>query len=133
MPHFIVEYSQNLENEIDFDEFFTLVHDNLGASGVFPLGGIRSRAIGMKHYRIADGKHDYAFVHMLLKVGSGRDLETRKRVCDDLFTVIEGYFAPLQARRLLAITFEMQEIHPTLTYRKNNIHAFLQKQKQDAD
>lgn len=125
MPHFIVEYSGNLKSEINFDEFFEKVHTCLGNSGVFPLGGIRSRAICMEDYRIADAQHDYAFIHILLKIGSGRDESTRKRVCDELFEVIENYFAPLQAKRLLAISFEMQEIHPVLTYKKNNIHAFL--------
>ena len=129
MPHFTVEYSANLENELDFDHFFELVHTNLGNSGVFPLGGIRSRAIRMDHYRVADGQHDYAFVHITLKVGSGRDLDTRKKVCDELFTVIADYFEPIQQQRLLAITFEMQEVHPVLTYKKNNIHAFLQQQQ----
>lgn len=125
MPHFIVEYSGNLKSEINFDEFFEKVHTCLGNSGVFPLGGIRSRAICMEDYRIADAQHDYAFIHILLKVGSGRDESTRKQVCDELFEVIENYFAPLQAKRLLAISFEMQEVHPVLTYKKNNIHAFL--------
>lgn len=125
MPHFIVEYSGNLKSEINFDEFFGKVHTCLGNSGVFPLGGIRSRAICMDDYRIADAQHDYAFIHILLKVGSGRDESTRKQVCDELFEVIENYFAPLQAKRLLAISFEMQEVHPVLTYKKNNIHAFL--------
>ena len=125
MPHFIVEYSGNLKSEINFDEFFGKVHTCLGNSGVFPLGGIRSRAICMDDYRIADAQHDYAFIHILLKVGSGRDESTRKQVCDELFEVIENYFAPLQDKRLLAISFEMQEVHPVLTYKKNNIHAFL--------
>lgn len=125
MPHFIVEYSGNLKSEINFDEFFQKVHTCLGNSGVFPLGGIRSRAICMEDYRIADAQHDYAFIHILLKVGSGRDESTRKQVCDELFEVIENYFATLQAKRLLAISFEMREVHPVLTYKKNNIHAFL--------
>lgn len=125
MPHFIVEYSGNLKSEINFDEFFGKIHTCLGNSGVFPLGGIRSRAICMDDYRIADAQHDYAFIHILLKVGSGRDESIRKQVCDELFEVIENYFAPLQAKRLLAISFEMQEVHPVLTYKKNNIHAFL--------
>lgn len=127
MPHFIVEYSANLEEEINFDQLFTSVHETLGESGVFPLGGIRSRAIRMDHYRIADGQHDYAFVHMLLKVGSGRSLEVRQQEADRLFKVIEGFFEPIQTKRLLAITFEMQEIDPVLTYKKNNIHEFLAK------
>ncbi len=129
MPHFIVEYSGNLAGDIQFDAFFEQVHDNLGASGVFPLGGIRSRAIRMDDYRIADAKHDYAFIHITLKVGSGRDEATRKAVCDDLFAMIEQYFKPLQDKRLLAISFEMQEIHPVLNYKKNNIHAFLKAQQ----
>ena len=127
MPHFIVEYSSNLEDEINFDQLFENVHQTLGESSVFPLGGIRSRAIRMDHYRIADAKHDYAFVHMLLKVGSGRSLEVRQKEADKLFQVIEGFFEPLHEKRLLAITFEMQEIDPVLTYKKNNIHAFLAK------
>lgn len=131
MPHFTVEYSANLENDINFDDFFAQVHDNLGQSGVFPLGGIRSRAIRMDHYRVADNQHDYAFVHCLLKIGSGRDLDTLKQAGDSLFAVIEQYFEPIQAQRLLAISFEMQEIHPTLTYKKNNIHAFLKQQQGD--
>lgn len=129
MPHFIVEYSANLEEEINFDDLFKKVHETLGQSGVFPLGGIRSRAIRMDHYRIADGQHDYAFVHMLLKVGSGRSLEIRKEETDKLFKVIEDFFAPIHEKRLLAITFEMQEIDPVLTYKKNNIHAFLAQNK----
>lgn len=129
MPHFIVEYSANLEEEINFDDLFKKVHETLGQSGVFPLGGIRSRAIRMDHYRIADGQYDYAFVHMLLKVGSGRSLEIRKEETDKLFTMIEGFFEPIHEKRLLAITFEMQEIDPILTYKKNNIHAFLAQNK----
>ena len=129
MPHFIVEYSSNLENEIHFDHLFENIHKTLGESGVFPLGGIRSRAIRMDHYRIADAQHDYAFIHILLKVGSGRPIDVRKKEADKLFTVIEEFFKPLHDKRLLAITFEMQEIDPVLTYKKNNIHAFLAKNK----
>ena len=46
---------------------------------------------------MADGRHDYAFVHMTLKVGAGRDLETRRQVAEALFEVITAHFAELQA------------------------------------
>ncbi|MFC0180046.1 5-carboxymethyl-2-hydroxymuconate Delta-isomerase [Thorsellia kenyensis] len=125
MPHFIVEYSENLKDEIEFNALFTQVHECLGKSGVFPLAGIRSRAYAATDYRIADAKHDYAFVHFLLKIGSGREESVRVKVADELFSLIENFFAPLQEKRLLAISFEMQELHPVLNYKKNNIHAFL--------
>lgn len=128
MPHFIAEYSANLHADIDFQDFFTQINTCLGATGVFPLGGIRSRAIRMDDYVIADAQHDYAFIHMTLKVGAGREIETRQRVAEQLFALIDAYFKPLKDRRLLAISFEMIELDPILNFKSNNIHQFLSAQ-----
>ena len=129
MPHFIAEYSANIKDDIDFQDFFGQVNTFLGNTGVFPLGGIRSRAIRMDDYVIADAQHDYAFIHMTLKVGAGRDLETRKGVAEALFKLIEAHFQPLKDKRLLAISFEMIELDPVLNFKSNNIHQFLNAQK----
>lgn len=128
MPHFIAEYSSNLDESVDFQELFSQVNDFLGNTGVFPLGGIRSRGIRLDQYRVADGQHDYAFVHMTLKVGSGRDLETRQKAATELFSLIEQFFEPLKEQRLLAISFEMTELDPVLNFKSNNIHQFLKNQ-----
>ncbi|WP_374442335.1 5-carboxymethyl-2-hydroxymuconate Delta-isomerase [Pseudomonas panipatensis] len=128
MPHFIAEYTDNIEADADLPGLFEKVHACLGASGVFPLGGIRSRGVRLDTWRMADGQHDYAFVHMSLKVGAGRDLETRRQVADALFEVITAHFADLQARRLLALSFEMCELNAELNYKQNNVHAFLKGQ-----
>ena len=125
MPHFITEYTDNLEQQADLPGLFEKVHRVLGDSGVFPLGGIRSRGVRLDTWRMADGKHDYAFVHMTLKVGHGRDLTTREAVAQAVFAVIIAHFAELQAQRLLALSFEMIELHPQLNFKQNNVHAFL--------
>jgi 5-carboxymethyl-2-hydroxymuconate isomerase len=125
MPHFIAEYSANLEGDVDFEGLFERVHTYMGDSGVFPLGGIRSRAVRADIFRMADGKHDYAFIHLTLKVGHGRDLETRRRVAEGIFEIATAHFEALQAKRLLALSFEMIELHDVLNFKKNNIHAFL--------
>lgn len=125
MPHFIAEYTDNLEQQADLPGLFEKVHRVLGDSGVFPLGGIRSRGVRLDTWRMADGKHDYAFVHMTLKVGHGRDLATREAVAQAVFAVITEHFAQLQAQRLLALSFEMIELHPQLNFKQNNVHAFL--------
>lgn len=129
MPHFIAECTANIKQEAKLDELFAKVNDCLASTGVFPLGGIRSRAIILDTYRMADGAHDYAFVHMTLKIGSGRDLETRKAAGEKLFAVITDHFAELQSKRLLALSFEMQELDPVLNFKKNNVHAFLKTQQ----
>lgn len=128
MPHFIAEYTDNIEQQADLPALFEKVHAVLGDSGVFPLGGIRSRGVRLDTWRMADGKHDYAFVHMTLKVGHGRDLPTRQTVAETLFKVITEHFAELQSQRLLALSFEMIELHPELNFKQNNVHAFLKNQ-----
>ena len=129
MPHFIAEYSSNIQDDIDFQDFFRKINAHLGQSGVFPLAGIRSRAICVDHYVIADAKYDYAFIHMTLKVGFGRDIETRTAIAETLFKLIEEYFQTLKDQRLLAISFEMTELNPILNYKSNNIHQFLKIQQ----
>ena len=95
----------------------------LAATGIFPIGGIRSRAIWLDTWQMADGQHDYAFVHMTLKIGAGRSLESRQDVGDMLFTLIKAHFAALMESRYLALSFEIDELHPTLNYKQNNVHA----------
>src|SRR5262249_29148237 len=74
MPHITVEYTANLKPEADIPGLLAKINDVLIAqNGVFPVGGIRSRAIELSDFRIADGAADDAFVHVTVKIGAGRD------------------------------------------------------------
>jgi len=50
-------------------------------------------------------------------------------VAKALFAVIPEHFADLQSQRLLALSFEMIELHPQLNFKQNNVHAFLNQQQ----
>ncbi|HDR2845466.1 TPA: 5-carboxymethyl-2-hydroxymuconate Delta-isomerase [Enterobacter sichuanensis] len=123
MPHFIAECTDNIREHADLPGLFAKVNEALAATGIFPLGGIRSRAHWLDTWQMADGKHDYAFVHMTLKIGAGRSLESREDVGEMLFALIKTHFAELMASRYLALSFELDELHPTLNYKQNNVHA----------
>lgn len=123
MPHFIAECTDNIREEADLPGLFAKVNEALAATGIFPLGGIRSRAHWLDTWQMADGRHDYAFVHMTLKIGAGRSLESREEVGEMLFALIKAHFAELMAARYLALSFELDELHPTLNYKQNNVHA----------
>lgn len=128
MPHFIVEYTDNIKSEADIPGLLEKVHGVLVArSDLFPIGGIRSRAIELHHYRVADGAEDDAFVHALLKIGAGRSEADKKAVCDALFAVMKAHFADLFARRYLALSLELVEFSEGGTYKHNNIHARFRK------
>jgi 5-carboxymethyl-2-hydroxymuconate isomerase len=125
MPHVLVEYSSNLDDQLNFPRFLTALRDTASSTGVFPLGGIRVRAYRADHYVIADGHPDNAFVHIMLRVGHGRDLETRKRACDAIFATACAELEALYDRIPLGISLEMQEVDAVLTCKKNNLHEYV--------
>ena len=127
MPHIVIEYSANLRDSVDFPRFLGALRASALATGVFPLGGIRIRAYQADHYLIADGHADNAFVHIMLRVGHGRDLETRKRACDAIFATTTEQLAALFERIPLGISLEMQEIDAVLTCKKNNLHEYVKR------
>ena len=125
MPHIVIEYSANLRERVEFPQFLLALRSAALTTGVFPLGGIRIRAYETSHYLIADGHPDNAFVHIVLRVGHGRDLETRKRACDAIFAAACEHLDALYRRIPLGISLEMQEIDAVLTCKKNNLHEYV--------
>lgn len=128
MPHFIMEYSANLDNDLDIPELFRQLNETAIATGVFPIGGIRTRAIRCEHYRIAEGDPENTFVHLTAKVGAGRAPEVLKAAGDLVFETFTAFLQPVFERRYMSIGFELTELHPTLNYKQNNIHQKLAAQ-----
>ncbi len=124
MPHIIVEYSTNIKADANIPELLRKATQTLiDQGGVFPIGGIRARAIELTEYYVADGEEDYAFVHTNLKIAAGRDAATLKKTGDELFEMIKAHFAEMFSKRYLALSLEITELNPGFEYRHNNIHA----------
>lgn len=123
MPHITVEYTDNLRDDGDIRSLLNKINETLIAEGdSFPIGGIRSRAIELKDYVIADGTGENdAFVHVTLRIGGGRSEQVKKSACDKLFEVIETHFEVQFTNRNLALSMELYEF-TNPTYKKNNIH-----------
>ncbi|GEL76982.1 5-carboxymethyl-2-hydroxymuconate Delta-isomerase [Tenuibacillus multivorans] len=122
MPHLTLEYTDNLKQDIHISDLLRNIHDTLlQHRDIIPIGGLRSRAVELTDYLVADGTQDDAFVHVTLKLGSGRTDEQKKLICDDLFETISEQFSGLFEKRYLALSLELYEfMNPT--YKKNNIH-----------
>ncbi|WCN39528.1 5-carboxymethyl-2-hydroxymuconate Delta-isomerase [Aneurinibacillus uraniidurans] len=128
MPHIIVEYTDNVKAEGDISGLLQKINDVLiGRAPLFPIGGIRSRAIELQDYCVADGTADDAFVHVTLKIGAGRSEADKKAVCDELFATVKDHFAELFATRYLALSMELVEFSEAGTYKHNNIHVRYKK------
>lgn len=127
MPHLIVEYSANLEAEIELDELLRKLRDQAADGGVFPLPGIRVRAARREHCLVADGDPSHGFVHVTARIGAGRDEATRRAQAQLLFDALCEHLAPIYERRGLGISFEMVEIDPVGSLKKNNLHERLRR------
>ena len=126
MPHVVVEFSANLRARTDVPRLLRRLHEAAIATGVFPRGGTRTRAEERTDYVIADGHPDNAFVHVTLRIGHGRDLDTRQRAGREVFEALCDELAPVSAVSPLAVSFEVQEIDPDTSLKSNNLHRHLE-------
>jgi 5-carboxymethyl-2-hydroxymuconate isomerase len=125
MPHFTIEYSANLDAHIDMGEVVEVVRKAAVETGIFPLGGIRVRAIRCEHYAIADGNPQLGFLDMVLRLGEGRDLATRKKAGEHIFKALSAHLDPVFAQTKFALSFDMQINDKETSWKRNNIHEAL--------
>jgi 5-carboxymethyl-2-hydroxymuconate isomerase len=129
MPHLTIEYSPNLEALVDMDAVCEAVRAAAVATGVFPLGGIRVRAHRCDHAAIADRHPANAFADLTVRIGEGRDLATRQRAGEAVFSALCAALVPAEARVTLAISLNMYEIPAATAWKKNAIHDAVQSRK----
>ena len=125
MPHFTIEYSANLDALVDMGNVVEVVRKAAAETGIFPLGGIRVRAIRCEHYAIADGSAHFGFLDMVLRLGEGRDLATRKKAGEDIFRALSSCLDPVFAGSKFALSFDMQINDKETSWKRNNIHDVL--------
>ncbi|MGR8950052.1 MAG: 5-carboxymethyl-2-hydroxymuconate Delta-isomerase [Gammaproteobacteria bacterium] len=125
MPHLIIEYSANLEPDLELPALLEAMHNTTAAIETFPLAGLRTRAERREHYVIADGDPGNGFVHVTLKIGYGRPLEVREAAGEVIFEALVSYLAPVSAKRALAISFEIQELAEKTSYKAGNIREHM--------
>ena len=126
MPHLTVEYSANLETDVDMAAFCAAMRDAMVATGIFPLGGIRVRAFPCHTYVIADGTPEFAYLNMICRVGHGRDQDTRSTAADQMYSAAEDFLKPLLGDRPFALSLDFAELDPVTSLKRfNTIHAAL--------
>jgi 5-carboxymethyl-2-hydroxymuconate isomerase len=125
MPHFTIEYSANIDKRVDMAKVVELVRKAAVETGIFPLGGIRVRAIKCEHYAIADGTPNLGFPSMVLRLGEGRDLAARRKAGEHIFTALSSHLDPVFAQSKFSLSFDMQINDKETSWKRNNIHEAL--------
>ena len=125
MPHFTLQYSANLDASLDIAVACEVVRKAAVESRIFPIGGIRVRAVRCAHYAIADGRPDHAFIDLLLRIGEGRDLAERQKAGEHIFQALSEHLDPVFAKQPLALSFDIQINDAATSWKRNTIHDLL--------
>jgi 5-carboxymethyl-2-hydroxymuconate isomerase len=125
MPHFTLEYSANLDARVDMAEVVEVVRKAAVETGIFPIGGIRVRAVRCERYAIADGNPDLGFIAMVLRLGEGRDLPTRRKAGEHVFKALSSLLDPVFSNSKFALSFDIQINDKDMSWKRNNIHEAL--------
>ena len=125
MPHFMIDYSPNLEERLDIAGLCVVLRDAAVATGVFPLAGVRVRATPCAHVVMADGNPDHAFLDLSVRLRGGRPLEVRKAATEAIFEAARAYCADVLATSSFMLSMEMRDIDPDLSPKDSSIRAYL--------
>ncbi|MBV9588037.1 MAG: 5-carboxymethyl-2-hydroxymuconate isomerase [Hyphomicrobiales bacterium] len=130
MPHIVIEYSANLDNRLKLHELVHKAHEAALASGIFEIGGLRTRCARRDIYRIADGDPDNAFVAVNVRIGHGRDEATRHKAGKMIFDAICEHLRPIIATTPIGITLDVAEIDKAATFKQNNMHSIVRARRE---
>jgi 5-carboxymethyl-2-hydroxymuconate isomerase len=129
MPHLIVEYSANLDARLDMRALVAAIHAAALETGVFPIGGLRTRAERRDVYLVADSHPDNGFIHVQARIGTGRDPATRQKAAEHIFAALKRMTAEVFAASPLGLTLEVVEIDPVGALKHNNLHEIVEQRR----
>lgn len=122
MPHLRIEYSANLDGRADIAGLCETLRKTILAAGPFELGAVRVRAFRADHVALADALAENAFIDMQFRIGAGRTEAEKKAAGEAMFSAASAFLAPLFATPHFALSLDIAEIDPGLSWKKNAIH-----------
>jgi len=133
MPHLVVLYTANLDQEADISRLARRLADTMLAvrdeSGkqVFPIGGTRVLCYPAAHSAVADGRGDYAFMYLNLRMARGRSDAVKKAAGEALSAAVRDELAPVFAGRHIGVTLQIDEGAEVFDAKHSNLHPLFIK------
>lgn len=124
MPNIVVEYTANIRAEADIPALLRTISRTVqeAGGGAFPVAAVRVRGVCCEEYVIGDDDPDYAFVIITARVAKGRPEADKRRAFDAVWQAVKAHLAPVSARRMLAISMDVEEFGERLAYKHNPLH-----------
>ncbi len=125
MPHIIVDYSANMESRVDMAGLCEALRVAAVETGVFPMPGVRVRALRADHVAIADGRDVHGYVDISVRLRGGRPDDVKAAATQHVFQAAQAWLAPAMAVHSIALSLEMRDIDPDLSPKAGSIRDHL--------
>jgi 5-carboxymethyl-2-hydroxymuconate isomerase len=137
MPHLVMLYTSNLENDTDINALCRRLADAMlgirdeADKQVFPAGGVRVLAYPAAHYALADGGAagkaagvggDYGFVYLNLRMGRGRSADVKRRTGEALEAAAMTQLSSVLAARPVGVTLQIDEGQEVFDAKNSSLH-----------
>ena len=126
MPHLMIDYSANVEPDVDMGALCDILRDVAASIDAFPLAGVKVRAVRVDHYAIADGNPEHGFIDISVRIREGRDMQTKQNAAQKLFDAANEFVADVMQRRSLALSLELRDIDAALSPKSGSIRKYLE-------
>lgn len=110
MPHLSLEYSANLLEKTHLLDLLKKCNILLAEHLPTDINSCVSRTIECDQYYIGEGQSNSAFIHISLKVKSGRTFATLQKTCAALLAVIREYCQESYRQLNLKISIDIVEL-----------------------
>lgn len=127
MPHFMIDYSANLEDAIDIQALCDALRKTAAQIDCFPMAGVRVRATRVDYYSIADGNPKHGFIDISVRLRAGRPDAVKQFAVNKLFDAVHMLVAPAMETRSIALSMEMRDIDPELSPKVGTIRKYLKE------
>jgi 5-carboxymethyl-2-hydroxymuconate isomerase len=110
MPHLILEYSKNIDDELNFEPLFLTLHKILEEKLPTDISSCKSRCISQEFFFIGDCHVKNAFAHLTIKILAGRSDENKNRLGNEILTVMRNFFKSHKSNLTLKLSVEVMEL-----------------------
>tara|TARA_Y100001001_G_C7985789_1_gene301099 strand:- start:777 stop:1118 length:342 start_codon:yes stop_codon:yes gene_type:complete len=110
MPHIVIEYSKNIENQSNINSIISAVVNAACSSGEISRVDIKARAIPFDLFQL--GSRENTFIHVTLSLLEGRTDDQKVAISKDLRKTLDEYLPTVSS-----ISIDIRDMNAT-AYKK---------------
>lgn len=110
MPHLTLEYSNNINPTNNLNHLFDNLHNLVANELPTQLSNCKSRCIIHPLFFIGDQNKKNAFVHLTIKILSGRTDATKKNLAEKVLSLLDDHFRSESNELNLSLSVEILDL-----------------------